>query len=163
MGPDGKLGNLNITDTGAEFRYGIAPKRTTISNRVCLFSPRFAVLRAETQPVTTDLIVATAKAEMAYGQLQLVNRVVNDTINQFIALRGFHSKVGPRGIQSRLGLAYLDNVVGLLVSGTVEGVAFSGKSFDRTVVTSSLFEYLRPLDGPQENLVDQTGFEPVTS
>jgi len=36
-----------------------------------------------------------------------------------------------------------------------EGVAFSGKSFDRTVVTSSLFEYLRPLDGPQENLVDQ--------
>jgi hypothetical protein len=32
-----------------------------------------------------------------------------------------------------------------------EGVAFSGKSFDRTVVTSSLFEYLRPLDGPQEN------------
>jgi hypothetical protein len=32
-----------------------------------------------------------------------------------------------------------------------EGVAFSGKSFDRTVVTSSLFEYLRPLDRPQEN------------
>ena len=36
-----------------------------------------------------------------------------------------------------------------------EGVAFSGKSFDRTIVTSSLFEYLRPLDGPQENLVAQ--------
>jgi hypothetical protein len=44
-----------------------------------------------------------------------------------------------------------------------EGVAFSGKSFDRTVVTSSLFEYLRPLDGSNENLVDQTGIEPVTS
>jgi hypothetical protein len=37
-----------------------------------------------------------------------------------------------------------------------EGVAFSGKLFDRTVVTSSLFEYLRPLDGSNENLVDQT-------
>ena len=44
-----------------------------------------------------------------------------------------------------------------------EGVAFSGKSFDRTVVKSSLFEYLRPLDGSNENLVDQTGIEPVTS
>jgi hypothetical protein len=44
-----------------------------------------------------------------------------------------------------------------------EGVAFSGKSFDRTVVTSSLFEYLRPLDGSKENLVDLTGIEPVTS
>jgi hypothetical protein len=38
-----------------------------------------------------------------------------------------------------------------------EGVAFSGKAFDRTVVTSSLFEYLRPLDAPNKNVVDQTG------
>ena len=36
-----------------------------------------------------------------------------------------------------------------------EGVAFSGNAFDRTVVTSSLFEYLRPLDGSRENLVVQ--------
>ena len=44
-----------------------------------------------------------------------------------------------------------------------EGVAFSGKSFDRTVVTSSLFEYLRPLEGSEKKVVDQTGIEPVTS
>ena len=44
-----------------------------------------------------------------------------------------------------------------------EGVAFSGKAFDRTVVTSSLFEYLRPLQASNENLVDLTGIEPVTS
>jgi hypothetical protein len=36
-----------------------------------------------------------------------------------------------------------------------EGVALSGKGFDRTVLTSSLFEYLQPLDGSNENLVDQ--------
>ena len=36
-----------------------------------------------------------------------------------------------------------------------QGVAFSGKAFDRTVVTSSLFEYLRPLETSNENLVDQ--------
>jgi hypothetical protein len=44
-----------------------------------------------------------------------------------------------------------------------EGVAFSGKAFDRTVVSSSLFEYLRPVEGSTENVVDQTGIEPVTS
>jgi site-specific DNA recombinase len=44
-----------------------------------------------------------------------------------------------------------------------EGVAFSGKSFDRTVVTSSLFEYLRPIEVSNESLVDLTGIEPVTS
>jgi hypothetical protein len=36
-----------------------------------------------------------------------------------------------------------------------EGVAFSGKAFDRTVVTSSRFEYLRPQDASNEKLVDQ--------
>jgi hypothetical protein len=36
-------------------------------------------------------------------------------------------------------------------------VAFSGNAFDRTVVISSLFEYLRPPDVWNENLVDQTG------
>ncbi|HEU4695082.1 MAG TPA: hypothetical protein VFS23_42240, partial [Vicinamibacterales bacterium] len=40
-----------------------------------------------------------------------------------------------------------------------EGVAFSGKAFDRTVVT--LFEYLRPLEGSNEKVVDQTGIVPV--
>lgn len=44
-----------------------------------------------------------------------------------------------------------------------KGVAFSGKRFDRTTVNSSLFEYLRPFEGSEENLVDQTGVEPVTS
>jgi hypothetical protein len=34
-----------------------------------------------------------------------------------------------------------------------EGVAFSGRAFDRTVGTSSLFEYLRLLDASNENLV----------
>ena len=46
-----------------------------------------------------------------------------------------------------------------------KGVAVSGKSFDRTVVKSSLFEYLRPLDGSNENLVAQIcpRWNPLTS
>jgi uncharacterized repeat protein (TIGR01451 family) len=124
IAPDGQLGNVDMTDTAAEFRYGNAPKRTAISNRVCLFSPRFAVLRAEIQPLTTDMIVSTSRAESALGQLQLVNRVINDETTSYIALRALHSKLGVRGIQSRIGLASLDKVVGLMVTGSVEGVAF---------------------------------------
>jgi site-specific DNA recombinase len=44
-----------------------------------------------------------------------------------------------------------------------EGVRFDGKRFDRTAVTSSAFKYLRPVEGLNESLVDQTGIEPVTS
>lgn len=126
IAPDGKMGNLNITDTGAEFRYGTAPKRTTYSNRVCLFSPRFAVLRAEVQPLAQDLIVATTLANTAIGNLQLVNRVVTDTPFQVVAPRGMHVKVGVRGTQSRIGPAMIDKPVGVMVQGMVEGVITEG-------------------------------------
>jgi hypothetical protein len=36
-----------------------------------------------------------------------------------------------------------------------EGVAFNGKRFDRTAVTSSAFKYLRPIEGRTESLVAQ--------
>ena len=46
-----------------------------------------------------------------------------------------------------------------------EGVAFGGKAFNRTVVTASLFEYLRPLEGSNKNVVDQIfpRWNPLTS
>lgn len=126
IAPDGKMGNLNVTDTAAEFRYGTAPKRTTFSNRVCLFSPRFAILRTEVQPLAQDLIVGTTLANTAIGNLQLVNRVVTDTPIQVVAPRGMHVKVGVRGTQSRTGVAMVDRTIGVMVQGMVEGVIVEG-------------------------------------
>ena len=44
-----------------------------------------------------------------------------------------------------------------------EGVPFDGKRFSRTAVNAAAFSYLRPIQQGDENLVDQTGVEPVTS
>ena len=44
-----------------------------------------------------------------------------------------------------------------------EGVPFDGKRFSRTAVNAAAFSYLRPIQQGNENLVDQTGIEPVTS
>jgi site-specific DNA recombinase len=44
-----------------------------------------------------------------------------------------------------------------------EGIAFDGKSFVGTAVTAPAFSYLRKIGDGNENLVDQTGIEPVTS
>jgi hypothetical protein len=41
--------------------------------------------------------------------------------------------------------------------------AIDGNSFVRTAATAPAFSYLRPIDGGNEGLVDQTGIEPVTS
>jgi uncharacterized repeat protein (TIGR01451 family) len=135
IGPDGKMGNLNVTDTGAEYRYGLSPRRTTISNRVCLFSPRFAVLRAELQPLATDLIVAPTIVDMAEGQAQLINRVVNDTIYNVVAPRGLVTKLGLREIRSRVGVASVDQFTGISVIGTVEGVAIHASVIEPVTAT----------------------------
>ena len=44
-----------------------------------------------------------------------------------------------------------------------QGVPFDGKGFSRTAVNAAAFSYLRPIQQGDENLVDQTGVEPVTS
>jgi hypothetical protein len=44
-----------------------------------------------------------------------------------------------------------------------EGVLFDGKRFSRTAVNAAAFSYLRPIQQGDENLVDLTGIEPVTS
>ncbi len=123
IGPDGRTGNLNVTDTAAEFRYGGGPRRVTISNRVCLFSPRFAVLRAEFQPSIHELPIPVIKVTALQPPQQLIERVRIDDRWNAIALRGFHSKLGLRGTQSWVGPGSVDVVQGILAVATVEGVA----------------------------------------
>ena len=44
-----------------------------------------------------------------------------------------------------------------------EGIAFDGKEFVRTVVTAPAFNWLQPDQPSKTSLVDQRGFEPLTS
>lgn len=44
-----------------------------------------------------------------------------------------------------------------------EGITFNGKEFVRTRVTASAFSYLGDISDGGAKMVDQTGFEPVTS
>ncbi len=147
IGPDGQMGNLNVTDTAAEFRVGDCCKRTTFSNRVCLFSPRFAVIRQELQPLAQDHIVSTTRAENAVGHAQFVNRVVHDTAVNMVAPRGFHSKIGVRGQQSRIGPASVDQPVGVMVSASVEGAALKATVVEpaTTSVVNGCFRVDAPL------------------
>jgi uncharacterized repeat protein (TIGR01451 family) len=126
LGPDGHLGGLNPTDTAAEYRYGLTARRVTFSNRVCLFAPRFAILRAETLPIGEGVIIAPAKTALTVGQSQMIGRMWSLETENIIAARGFHTKVGVRGIQSRMGVAEIEKVVGVVVIGAVEGVQTRG-------------------------------------
>src|SRR5262249_55470509 len=84
IGADGHLGHLDVTDTAAEYRYGAGPRRVTISNRVCLFSPRFAVLRAVALPVGQEVVLGPRLTETALGQAALINRERTDLARNVI-------------------------------------------------------------------------------
>jgi uncharacterized repeat protein (TIGR01451 family) len=120
--PEGKLGGLDPTDTAAEYRYGNSARRVVISNRVCMFSPRFAVLRQEWQPVADVAAIIPMRAQTALAQAVLLNRVRWDEEWNATAPRGFVTKVGVRGTQGRIGPAELDRIIGPAAIGMVEGV-----------------------------------------
>jgi uncharacterized repeat protein (TIGR01451 family) len=120
--PEGKLGGLGPTDTAAEYRYGLAARRVTISNRVCLFSPRFAVLRQEWQPNAEMVAIVPAGTETALANAVLLNRERTDLAMNSTALQGFHAKVGVRGTQSRIWPGAVERVQGLAATAGVEGV-----------------------------------------
>src|SRR5262249_12736877 len=126
VGPEGELGGLDASDTAAQYRYGQSARRVTISNRVCLFSPRFVVLRAAFMPAGEAAVLVPSRAIMALGQATLLGREHIDETWNAVAVRGAHSKLGVRGIQSRLGVAMLDTRIGVAVTGSVEGVALRG-------------------------------------
>src|SRR5207253_9391693 len=102
LDPEGKLGGLDPTDTAAEYRYGNSPRRVTISNRICLFSPRFAVLRQEALPAAEGVSVPVAGVRTALAEAVLLNRQRTDRLWTATATAGVVSKVGVRGTQSRL-------------------------------------------------------------
>src|SRR5205085_6431245 len=94
--PEGKLAGLDPTDTAAEYRYGNSPRRVTISNRVCLFSPRFAALRQEAQPAGEAAAVPVAGTQTALAQAVLFGRERTDRTWNSTAPRGYVSKLGVR-------------------------------------------------------------------
>jgi uncharacterized repeat protein (TIGR01451 family) len=121
--PEGNLAGVNPTDTAAEYRYGNSPRRVTISNRVCLFSPRFVALRQVSQPEAEGVSVPVAQTETLLAQAVLINREKTENAWNSVAPLGFVSKLGVRGTQGRIGVAAVERVVGVAAVGMVEGVA----------------------------------------
>ncbi|HEY1379541.1 MAG TPA: hypothetical protein VGF55_22245 [Gemmataceae bacterium] len=126
LDPAGQLGGLDPTDTAAEYRYGNGPRRVVISNRVCLFAPRFAVLRQETQPAGEAAALVPAGTEVTLGQAMLLNRERSDWFWTSTAPNGLVSKLGVRGTQSRIWPGGVERIEGVAATGSVEGVAFRG-------------------------------------
>src|SRR5439155_17568929 len=123
IGPDGRLGNLDPTDTAIEFRYGTDPRRTTTSNRVCLFAPRFAAIRQEIGLSGYETTLPPLAAANAFAAGLNRTRQPAESIHEITPPMAVLARTVIRGTQTKMGVHEVDVIRGgPLVLATVEGL-----------------------------------------
>ena len=124
IGPSGKIGNLDTTDAAADFRYGAKDRRTSVSNRICLFAPRFAVIRQEVTPSSVDISVGTSKTISAAGTVAHASKQPVTAIHENVPPMATVGRLSPHLTEMREGIRSLDLFVGWpLLLGRVDGTS----------------------------------------
>jgi uncharacterized repeat protein (TIGR01451 family) len=134
IGPDGRLGGLDPTDSVAEYTDNTGRRRVAKSNRVCICVPRFAALRHET-PVaayeTAMRLVSTAGVQPR-GQLQ--TRLPSREKEQVEYLARFIGRERPSGTQNTVSLVELANATHTALIGRIEGLHVVGAVLEKPIV-----------------------------
>jgi uncharacterized repeat protein (TIGR01451 family) len=124
VGPGGRIGNLNPTDTAAEFRYGRDPRRTTTSNRICLFAPRFCAIRQELGLAGLDTTLPPSGTTSAWATGLNRTRVPTARVHEVTPPMAVVERTVVRGTQTKMGVHEVDLFRGgPLVLGEVNGLA----------------------------------------
>ncbi len=123
FGPDGRLHGLDPADTVAEYTCSEAGRRIAISNRVCLFAPRFAVLRTEVVPVGANVIVSLARTEVVTPPLILRERLKSQELRQIVELAVAQSRLRASELETIQGVVEVEKLTGLVVAVGIMGEA----------------------------------------
>jgi uncharacterized repeat protein (TIGR01451 family) len=122
FGPDGRLHGLDPADTVAEYVCKDG-RHIAISNRVCLFAPRFAVLRTEVGPVGVNVIQSLAAAEVTTPPLILRERLKSQELEQIVELAVAQSRLRASELETIQGVVEIEKFTGLVVAVGVMGEA----------------------------------------
>jgi uncharacterized repeat protein (TIGR01451 family) len=107
----GRLHGLEPADTVAEYTDSKGGRHLTDSNRVCICSPRFVVLRAETNLGRYEKVVEIGTTNELRGQEQVTIQYpqrVTQQYEQLQALRGQLRPKGSEGLQALVQLVRLE-------------------------------------------------------
>jgi len=141
IGPDGKLGGLDPTDTVAEFTDCKGRRTVVKSNRVCICVPRFVVLRTECPLAGYEMAVNPVITAAMQSRAQLQVRVPSLEKEQVCVLAGIKGRERPSGAQTTIGPVELANATTIAAIGRLEG----------TNVVAGVLE--KPLHCPAKPLV----------
>ncbi|MFL5342164.1 MAG: hypothetical protein ACJ8F7_18615, partial [Gemmataceae bacterium] len=160
IGPDGKLGNLNASDTAIEYTTEAGNRRVATSNRVCVLVPRFAAARQEVVPAGISSGLAAGLTKSTKGNFELNNRLRSTGGTAITTVAATTGRKIPSGIQGRLLLHGYDNIKGVNVVGMIEGLKVVGQVKEPDEITAypfcepiSLFKWAEPKEAQVGDVV----------
>lgn len=126
LGPDGRLRGLDPADTVAEYTDCKGLRRLAVSNRVCLFAPRFSVLRTEVAPAGAEAVQTVNRAEVVIAQVLLRERQQSQEARQITELLATRGQLRASEYEGVQGLVQVEQYIGLVEAlgriGTAEVV-----------------------------------------
>src|SRR5206468_4559591 len=122
IGPDGRLGGLDPTDSVAEYTDIGGRRRVAKSNRLCICVPRFAVLRHETPVASYEMATSLVSTAAVQPRAQLQARLPSRQTEQVNFLARFIGRERPSGTQNTVGLVELTNATHTALVGRIEGI-----------------------------------------
>jgi uncharacterized repeat protein (TIGR01451 family) len=126
IGPDGKLGGFNASDTAVEYSTESGKRLFSPSNRVCILVPRYAVARQELVPVGSKLVTGAGVALVAKAPSTMNRKEATQGAATAMHLAAASSKLSPSGMRSREKLHTFENLQGVRILAMSEGVKIVG-------------------------------------
>jgi uncharacterized repeat protein (TIGR01451 family) len=116
---NGRLYGLDPADSVAEYTDSAGGRHLAISNRICICSPRFVVLRAETNLIRVERVVEVGNTNTLLGQEQIRSQYPQLSTQQYEQLQALRGRLRPSGNQVSLALVQLTHLE-VLVANHIE-------------------------------------------
>jgi len=126
IGRDGMVGGLTASDTAIEYTNEAGKRQLSISNRICLLVPRYAVARQELLPAGQISIVGAGTTISSKTSLSIETPMRAEADVGVKMITGMQSKQSVHSMDSKVWLHGLDIIKGVQVSGTIAGVKTAG-------------------------------------
>lgn len=153
IGPDGKIGGLNPSDTALEYTTDLGKRRVTVSNRVHLCVPRFAVTRQIYVPFDILSSKAASVARATKTGDEASNRIGITHADNVTTVAATNSRKKPSQMQNKFLLSGFDGAKSAQASFSYSGTKHftSAKEVDEVTAYPfnepiSLYKWADPKD-----------------
>src|SRR5262249_8309320 len=122
IGEGNKLGGLDPSDAAIEYTTEGGKRRVAVSNRVCVFVPRYAVARQDATPAASLFPAAPGTTISTKTTQRMDDRMRADAATGVKQPAEIEGRKGPSGMQGYVRLHGYENTKNVQIMGSIAGV-----------------------------------------